>query len=160
MSDQSGTERPVADLYPTTTPEAQPFWDALSAGELRLQRCPDTGRLIFPPTPTSPFGRHRAPEWVAVSGRGRIWSFVVPHPPLMRQFADAAPYVSVLVELDEDPSVRLPGPLVAASGAPLGSVPASQVAIGQAVEIDIPNPSGGNVSAPRWILCGDPARRT
>jgi uncharacterized protein len=155
MNDQGGPQRPVTDLYPITTPEAQPFWDALAAGELRLQRCPDTGRLIFPPSPTSPFGRHLAPEWVVVSGRGRIWSFVVPHPPLMRQFADAAPYVSVLVELDEDPSIRLPGPLVAAPGAALGSVPAAQVAIGQAVVIDIPKPPDGSVSAPQWILADE-----
>ena len=70
-------------VLPVPEPEALPFFEAAARGELRVQRCVDTGRLIFPPRPMSPWGEHREPEWVTVSGRGNIWSFVVPHPPLL-----------------------------------------------------------------------------
>jgi uncharacterized protein len=147
----SSSVRLVRALEPITTLDAQPFWEGVLAGELRLQQCPDTGRLIFPPTPTSPFGTHRPPLWTTVAGRGRIWSFIVPYPPLIGQFAEASPYVTVLVELDADPSVRLPGALVASPGAPIGSASPLTVAIGQPVAIDMPQPIDGRAGAPRWV---------
>lgn len=139
-------------LQPVAWGDGNEFWRGTAAGELRVQRCVDTGRLLFPPSPTSPWGSHRAPEWVAVSGRGTIWSFAVPHPPLIAQFADAAPYVTVVVALDEDPGCRLVGPLVASAGAPLGSVDAASVTIGQAVVVDLTPDGSSEFVVPRWVL--------
>jgi uncharacterized OB-fold protein len=138
-------------LLPYRSVEAAPFWEGTAKGELRVQRCVDTGRLLFPPSPFSPWGRRRPPEWVVVSGRGRIWSFIVAHGPLMRQFADAAPYVAVTVELDEDPFCRMVGPLVAAPGSALGSVPGDEVKIGQAVVVDLTPWPTADCVVPRWI---------
>jgi uncharacterized OB-fold protein len=53
-----------------------------------------------------------------VSGRGRVWSFVVPHPPLLPGFTELAPYNVVVVEIDEDPGIRIAGNLVASVGEP------------------------------------------
>ena len=50
--------------------------------------------------------------WEPTSGRGRIWSFIVPHPPLLPAFAEVAPYNAIVVELDEDPTIRFVGNLV------------------------------------------------
>ena len=86
-------------LWPPITEENTPFWHGARRGELRMQRCADTGRLIFPPRETSPWGNHAVPEWETVSGRGRIWSFVVPHPPLLPPFDGMAPYNVILVEI-------------------------------------------------------------
>ena len=141
----------IQELAPLPWGDGDEFWQGTAAGEVRVQRCVDTGRLIFPPTPTSPFGDHRPPEWVTVSGSGRIWSFVVPHPPLIAQFADAAPYVTAVVELDEDPRCRLLGPVVAAAGAPLGSVDGSSVTVGQPVLADLTAPPVNGYVVPRWI---------
>ena len=82
-----------------------PFWEGARQGELRVQCCRDTGKLIFPPRTTSPWGDHLPPEWTCVSGTGRIWSFAIPHPPLLPAFADYAPYNVVLVQLEEGPMV-------------------------------------------------------
>ena len=55
-------------------------------------------------------------EWIPMSGRATVWSFVVPHPPLLPAFAELAPYNVVVVALDEDPNLRLVGNLVASPG--------------------------------------------
>jgi uncharacterized OB-fold protein len=47
-----------------------------------------------------------------------VWSYVVPHPPLLPGFTELAPYNVVVVELDEDPTVRVVGNLVGEVGAP------------------------------------------
>ena len=47
-----------------------------------------------------------------MSGTGTVWSFVVPHPPLLPAYAELAPYNVVVVELDEDPTIRMVGNLV------------------------------------------------
>jgi uncharacterized OB-fold protein len=47
--------------------------------------------------------------WERVSGRGTIYSFVVAHPPLLPAFQGRAPMPIVLVELAEDPSLRIVG---------------------------------------------------
>ena len=137
-------------ISPVTSSTSGRYWAGVAEGELWMQRCPDTGRLVFPPSPSNPFGR-RQTVWTRLSGCGRIWSFVVPHPPLMAQFDAAAPYVSALVAIDEDPMARLAGLLVAAPGAPIGSVDAADVWIGQAVVIDFRPLVDGVVEAPRWI---------
>ena len=98
------------------------------------------------------WGTHRAPEWVEVEGRGTIWSFMVGHPPLVGQFAELAPYVSAIVELDSAPGVRLVGAVVAAPGAPVGSVAADDVTIGAPVEIDLTPEAETAFVVPRWVL--------
>ena len=53
---------------------------------------------------------------------GRVWSVVVPHPPLLPAYGDQAPYNVVVVTLDDDPTIRFVGNVVAGPGAPLNSV--------------------------------------
>jgi uncharacterized OB-fold protein len=132
--------------------DADEFWAGTRAGELRVPRCPDTGRCFFPPAPTSPFGSHREPEWVTVGGHGTIWSFIVAHPPLVGQFAAAAPYVTAVVELGDVSDLRLVGAVVAHLGAPLGSVAAADVRVGAPVTVDLTNPEGLEYVVPRWVL--------
>jgi uncharacterized OB-fold protein len=126
------------------------FWEGARQGELRVQRCADTRRLIFPPRSRSPWGSHREPEWVAVSGRGRIWSFIVPHPPLIPQFSELAPYNVILVALDEDPTLRMVGNLVSEPGAPINSVDSRAIEIGARVRV-VFEPGGEGLHMPRWV---------
>ena len=128
----------VNPLLPPIVPEAAPFWEGALAGALRLQRCADSGRLLFPPRSLSPWGEHRPPEWVTLSGRGSVWSFVRPHPPLLPYFAGRAPYTVVLVALEEDERVRLVGGF---EGEP---------AIGLAVRVAFA-PSENGIALPRWL---------
>jgi len=138
-------------LLPYIDDENRPFWQGAQRGELVLQRCRDTGRLVFPPRSVSPWGDRRAPVWEVVSGRGSIWSFAVPHPPLMAQFSDLAPYNVILVALDEDPTVRLVGNLVAEAGAAIDSVDPATIEIGSAVRV-VFETVNEEVWMPRWVL--------
>ena len=141
----------MSDVLPEIVDDNRAFWEGTLRGELRVQRCVDTGRLIFPPRPISPFGRHLAPEWTALSGRGKIWSFVVPHPPLLPGFAELAPYNVVLVELDEDPSIRLVGNLLAGEGGSIDEIDPQSIEIGAAVRVVFDRVSE-DVALPRWVL--------
>jgi uncharacterized OB-fold protein len=132
-------------------PASAPFYEGTRERELRVQRCPDSGRLIFPPRTRSPYGSHRTPEWTAVSGRGSIWSFVVAHPPLLPAYASRAPYNVVAVALEEDPTVRLVGNLVAREGAPIDSVDPETIEIGAPVRVVFDEVAEG-VVLPRWVL--------
>jgi uncharacterized OB-fold protein len=138
-------------LLPPLNEETAPFWEGARNGELRVQQCAETGRLIFPPRPMSPWGQHREPTWTAVSGRGTIWSFVVPHPPLSPQFAKLAPYNVILVALDEDPTIRLVGNLVAREGGAINEIDPATIEIGARVRVVFDRLSE-EISLPRWVL--------
>lgn len=129
----------------------EPFWEGCRAGVLRVQRCPETGRYMFPPRPLNSWTPGVAPIWADMSGRGRIWSVIEPHPPLMLNFTELAPYNAIVVELEEDPSIRIPGNLVAAPGAAINSVAYDAIEIGTAVEVVFARMTD-EISLPRWVL--------
>lgn len=110
-----------------------PFWEATLRGELAVQRCSDCGRLRFPPRPMCPDCRSLEHQWTALSGRGRVWSFVVPHPPLLPYFQKLAPYNVVLVELEEDPRIRMVGNLVPRPDAEINEFDPAAIRIGMPV---------------------------
>lgn len=99
-------------LIPVGDAEAAGFWDGTAAGELRIQACVNCGRLRHPPRPMCPYCQSTERTWRTMSGKGTLWSYVVPHPPLLPGFAELAPYNVVVVALDEDPVIRLAGNIV------------------------------------------------
>jgi uncharacterized OB-fold protein len=138
---------------PAVTEDSAGFWEGTAAGELRIQRCTNCGRLRFPPRPMCPNCNSLDHEWKPMSGRGRIWSFVVPHPPLLPAFADLAPYNVVVVELDEDPTIRLVGNLLATPDGQINEVDPNTIRIGEQVKV-VFQPAGEDVVLPRWIRTG------
>lgn len=143
----------MSSVLPEIDDDNRAFWEGTLASELRVQRCAETGRLIFPPRAMSPWGPHTPPEWTTLSGRGRIWSFVVPHPPLLPEFSELAPYNVVLVALDEDPTIRLVGNLVAREGGAINEIDPDTIEIGAAVRVVFDRVSD-DVALPRWVLAG------
>lgn len=134
-------------LDPVIDSDGAPFWGYARQGELRVQACADCGELRFPPRPCCPHCQSFASEWREVAGHGRIWSYVVPHPPLLPDYADQAPYNVIVVELTDAPRIRLVGNLVAEAGARLDSVPAGRLRIGAKVQVVF---SGEGL--PQWVL--------
>jgi uncharacterized OB-fold protein len=137
-------------LLPQVDEYSAPFWEGTSRGELRMQACGSCGRLRFPPRPMCPVCRSTDVEWRTMSGRGAIWSFVVPHPPLLPAYAELAPYNVVVVSLEEDPTLRLVGNLVADETAAINSVDPTTIKIGAAVRA-VFQPVGEGISLPRWV---------
>lgn len=147
------TESASRILSPVPDEDGAPFWEYAAGGELRIPACanPDCRELRFPPRPCCPHCQSFECEWRRMSGRGRIWSYVMPHPPLLPWYAEQAPYNAVLVELAEAPQIRLAGNLVAAAEAPLNSVDPAKLRIGAPVKVVFsPLPDGTRL--PRWTL--------
>ncbi|NBE56257.1 Zn-ribbon domain-containing OB-fold protein [Streptomyces boluensis] len=139
-------------LTPVPDDDGAPFWDHARAGELRIQACAnkDCGELRFPPRPCCPHCQSFDSEWRRMSGKGRIWSYVLPHPPLLPAYAKFAPYNAIVVELTDAPRIRLVGNLVTEAGAPLDSVDPARLKIGARVQVVFAE-VGGQV-VPQWVL--------
>jgi uncharacterized OB-fold protein len=137
-------------LRPWIDEESAPFFEGARRGELRVQRCTASGRLVFPPRALSPFAPGAPLEWVAVSGRGTIWSFVVPHPPLLPFYAALAPYNVIAVALEEDPTIRLVGNLVPRPGAGPNAIDPASIRIGAAVRV-VFEAVDDELTLPRWV---------
>jgi len=129
--------------------DAKPFWDAATAHELRIQTCAGCGRRRMPPRPMCPWCRSLDATWPAVAGRGAVWSFVVAHPPLLPAYAEHAPYNVVVVALDDDPSIRLVGNLLAAPDAPPDSIDPATIRIGEPVRVVFT--AVDDVVLPNWV---------
>ncbi|WP_128431712.1 Zn-ribbon domain-containing OB-fold protein [Streptomyces cyaneus] len=134
-------------LSPVTDPDGAPFWQYAAQGELRVQTCADCGEPRFPPRPCCPHCQSFASEWIRACGQGRIWSYVVPHPPLLPDYAEQAPYNVVVVELTDAPRIRLVGNLVTGPDAPLNSLPPDRIRIGAKVHAVF-----SGTGLPQWVL--------
>ena len=143
--DSMQTARPAPEMVPvrpTPLPDdmSGPFWEACERGVLVAQRCAGCGRFRFPPRPTCPRCRSFEHDWTELQGTGRVWSYIRVHPPLLPAFAAMAPYVSLVVELDEDPvHVRMVGRL---------SPDDPEPAIGDQVRVDFESAEGRRL--PLW----------
>jgi uncharacterized OB-fold protein len=135
---------------PAVTEDSAPFWEGTARGELLMQKCSSCGRLRFPPRPMCPRCQSLDNEWVPMSGRGTVWSFVIPHPPLLPAFAELAPYNVVVVALDEDPALRLVGNLVASPDGPINEIDSETIRIGMPVRV-VFQPAGEDIVLPRWM---------
>jgi uncharacterized OB-fold protein len=95
---------------PTPQPETDFYWEKARAHELWLMRCGDCGSTYFYPRPICPRCFSRNTRWVQSSGRGIVHAFSIVHRPPTPAFAERAPYVAALVELEG--GARMPTNLV------------------------------------------------
>lgn len=95
---------------PTPTEQSKPFWDACKQHELRIQRCTKCGHYQHYPLAICSQCWSFDLEWAKVSGRGKIYTWVVCHVAFHPGFADDLPYTFVTVELDE--GVRMTSQMV------------------------------------------------
>jgi uncharacterized OB-fold protein len=72
-----------------------------AAGELRFQRCSSCGEWRHPPRVLCAACGAGEWSWERSSGRGAVFSWTVTHQAIYPAFAAVAPYVIVVMELDE-----------------------------------------------------------
>ena len=128
---------------------ASAFWEGTARGELLVQACGACGRWRMPPRPMCPYCQSTAVRWDLTSGRGRIWSYIVPHPPLLPAFAEFAPYNAIIVELEEDPLIRYAVNLVASAQGPINEIDPATIQIGEPVQVVFAEIE--EVFLPRWV---------
>ena len=126
-----------------------PFWAGTARGELLVQTCSSCGRRRMPPRPMCPYCRSLDHEWVPSSGRGTIWSFTVPHPPLLPAYSELAPYNVIIVALKEEPTIRFVGNLLARAGGEINEIDPATIEIGEPVTVTFVDID--DVTLPRWL---------
>jgi uncharacterized OB-fold protein len=97
-------------VLPALTEQNRDFWTAGARGELRFWRCGDCRHWIHPWQPICPACRSKNLATEAVSGRATLATYTVNHQQWMP--GPELPYVVAIVELVEQPSVRLTTNLV------------------------------------------------
>lgn len=137
-------------LPATDDPLDASFWEATLRGDLVVQRCRSCGVRRFPPRPMCPGCQSFDHEWNKMSGEGRVWSFVFPHPPLLPSFARVAPYNVILVELADDPSVRMIGNLVASADGEINEIDPAAITIGAPVRA-VFHKAAADLALIRWV---------
>src|SRR3954452_16358738 len=87
-------------------PIVAPFFAGAARGELLVTRCQACEQYVWYPEAQCP-ACGGALEWVAVRGRGTLFSWAVVRRPFLPAFDTRVPFVSALVALAEDPAVRI-----------------------------------------------------
>ena len=84
--------------------EAKPFWANLREHKLTAQHCKACGKFFtFPPQGSCPHCLSSDYDWIAVSGKGKVYSFVTYHRAWHPAYQDKTPYNVSLIDLDEGP---------------------------------------------------------
>lgn len=138
--------------------EHHAFYEHCGRHELRLQRCASCDLLRTPPTTACPFCSHLESEWVAVSGKGQVYSYGEVHHAIQPAFRPFTPYHLLLVELDEQRGVpgeysglRMIGNLATADGELAPSELVGRVGIGSRVRV-VWKDVGRGIAQPLWTL--------
>lgn len=84
-----------------TDTDNKPYWDYIRQHELRVQKCLKCGKLHYPVSPICPHCMGLESDWVKLSGKGKVASFVVVHRGRSPLFPPNAPYVVAIIETEE-----------------------------------------------------------
>lgn len=135
------------EIPPQPLPDAdtEGFWHATKRGEIALCRCQDCRRWQHPPVercrtcagPTA---------FEPIGGGGSVFSFIVVHRASVPGFSSLLPCVVALIELDEQPGLRLVSRLA--------DVEPGAVQIGQRVQAEIADLPGGEYRIPIFRPAG------
>lgn len=104
---------------------SEPFWAACKNHELKIQRCQSCETFRFPPAILCPECLSREVKWQKVSGRGKVFSFVVYRRLYHPAFEADLPYTVAVIKLEE--GVRLLSNMV--------GIPPEQVSCDMPVEV-------------------------
>ena len=99
----AGYSKPLP--IPANTELTRPFWEATRDHKLVMPRCKTCSDLFFYPREVCPNCLSSDLEWVAVSGRGRVYSYTVVHQAANPAFREDTPHVYAIVQLDEGPKM-------------------------------------------------------
>ena len=92
-------------VLPRVTPQNEHFWRGGADGQLRFLRCRVCATWIHPPSPRCPTCLAKEPAAEAVSGLATVLTYTLNHQPWVP--SPDHPYAIAIVELDEQPGLRL-----------------------------------------------------
>ncbi|HEV8640447.1 MAG TPA: OB-fold domain-containing protein [Methylomirabilota bacterium] len=146
-------------LIPDNDTEWKDYFAATRRHRLMVRACAACGLLRYPPTHACPWCMGLGWRWQEVSGRGTIYSYEVVVHAIQPGFKELAPYVVVLVELDEqrgaptpDEALRIIGNLVRPDGAMEAD---ANAAIGKRVRVVFQD-LADHLALPQFTLTDEP----
>jgi hypothetical protein len=88
---------------PAVDSATAPFWEAAREHRLVIQRCNACRAYRFPPELGCPECGSDDSTWTEVSGKAKLYSWTVVHPPVLPYFQSKVPWPVAAVELAEGP---------------------------------------------------------
>ena len=124
-----------------------PFWEAANEDRLVVQNCTACDRLQHPPAATcSACGSGDNMEWKEMSGRGKVYGYGVMYDCPVTILAEDQPFNIAVVELEEDPGIKMLSHL---PGTPVDDVP-----VGAAVQVEFEVTPTTGQKVPEWRVVG------
>lgn len=130
---------------PDPSLDSAPYWQNLKEGELTLQRCTQCREWQFPALERC---RHCGGEatFEPISGKGRIYSFIINHRAAAPGFDELLPYAVALVSPEEAPHLHIPGRVV--------GIDNDAIRVDQPVIAEITDLPGGEWKVPVFRVTG------
>ncbi len=131
-------------ILPRLTDANREFWQGGERGELCFWKCQECSTFVHPPQPLCPKCHSKNLRVEAVSGKATLATFSINQQPWMP--GPELPYVVAIIEIVEQPSVRLTTNLV--------NCPHDQIRIGMPLRVTFERhpDDGGDV----WIPLFEP----
>ena len=133
---------------PQPDPVSEFYWEGAREGSLLVQRCAGCGFLLHPPDVVCPRCLSADLVPTPMSGRGVIYAFTTARQAFDAAFIEDLPYSLALVELEEQPGLRILANIVGVSP--------EEVTGGAAVEVTFEE--RGDWALPQFRLAGAVAR--
>lgn len=93
--------------HPVPDTVSQFYWTGARRGELMCLRCSRCARFHHPPEVACPYCGSTSLREEALSGRGVVFASTVVRQPFDQAFVAQVPYVVALIELAEQPGLRI-----------------------------------------------------
>jgi uncharacterized OB-fold protein len=91
---------------PIITDDNSPYWEYIRKHELRMQKCTQCGFIRFPVSIVCPKCHAMDAEWVKLSGKGIIYSYVIYRIAYHPAYQNDIPYVVAIIQLEEGPRME------------------------------------------------------
>ena len=112
MTVETSAATPTLGALQIPDRDSRPSFAALADGRLEIQQCRDCGHWSWSPRPICSRCYGLALEWRPVGGTGTVRSWVTTHHAYVPVLASIVPYTTVLVQIDEQDDISIPGRLV------------------------------------------------
>ena len=96
----------VSKPLPQVDEENAPYWEYCKKHELRLQKCTQCGHIRARISTVCPKCNSTEHEWAKMSGKGKVFSYIIYHRAFHPAYANEIPYNVAIIELEEGPRMQ------------------------------------------------------
>ena len=82
------------------------YWEYAREHQLRMQKCANCGHIRFPVSIVCPRCHSLETEWTRLSGKGKVYSYIIYRQAYHPAYKDDIPYVVAIIQLDEGPRME------------------------------------------------------